>query len=66
MVVPAAGADTGRMRDEAKGWLIALVRGWQEDWRITRGATKVVLAVVSVTFLAFAAFAIWFWTGFRF
>lgn len=48
-----------------KARLLAIAEGRREDWRRTSEATKVVLIIVALLFLAWAAFAVWFWTGFQ-
>ncbi len=49
-----------------KARLLAMAEGWREDWRRTSGATKVVLTIIALLFMAWAAFATWFWIGFDF
>ena len=49
-----------------KARLLAIAEGWREDWRRTSEATKVVLIIIALLFLAWVAFATWFWSGFEF
>jgi hypothetical protein len=49
-----------------KARMLAMVHAWRDDWRRTKEGTKVVLIIVAMLFLAWAAFAIWLWIGFRF
>jgi len=53
-------------RPEVRARLFAVVQAWQEDWRATREGTKVILIVLAAVFLAWAAFALWFWMTFEF
>ncbi|HEV2760341.1 MAG TPA: hypothetical protein VGV86_12310 [Acidimicrobiales bacterium] len=46
-------------------WMRAVAQAWQEDWRATRPATKVVLTGLGMVCLAWVVFVIWFWFGFR-
>ena len=43
-----------------RGRLLAIVEACREDWRLTRGGTKVVLILLPALVVAWLAFAIWF------
>lgn len=75
MAAPAARTDNhpddhlddGQLRRPAvKVRLLAVVQAWREDWRATREGTKVVVIILVATFLAWAAFALWFSMTFDF
>ena len=45
--------------------LLELGEACRDDWQTTWRGTRVVLTVLAVLALAFAAFALWFVSGFR-
>ncbi len=50
-------------RSPVKARLLTMAEGWREDWRRTSEATKVVLIIIGLLFLAWVTFATWFWIG---
>ena len=49
-----------------KARLLAVAQAWRDDWRATRGGTKVIVIILAAVVLAWTVFAVWFWMTFDF